>query len=162
MRQSPPPVRKLMSEESFWNEVFERIGEGGSLRGVARDHGIAYATLHDRIHAEDGRKRRYLERLTSRAMHHAARIEELVEMVESGEIDPQPAKVAIDARKWIASRFHPQQFSERLAMEARVEQIDVGRMYLDALREFSRRSREVKPGVADSSLPKVTGDACSS
>ena len=35
MRQSPPPVRKLMNEESFWNEVFERIGEGGSLRGGA-------------------------------------------------------------------------------------------------------------------------------
>ena len=34
MRQSPPPVRKLMNEESFWNEVFERIGEGGSLRGA--------------------------------------------------------------------------------------------------------------------------------
>ena len=83
-------------------------------------------------------------------------------MVESGEIDPQPAKVAIDARKWIASRLHPQQFSERLAMEARVEQVDVGRMHLDALRELSRRPREVKPGVADSSLPKVTGDACSS
>ena len=161
MRRSPPRVRELMNEESFWNEVFERIGRG-SLRGVARDHGIAYATLHDRIHAEDARKRRYLEALTSRAMHHAARIEELVEMVESGEIDPQPAKVAIDARKWIASRFHPQQFSARLAMEARVEQVDVGRMHLDALRELSRKPREVKTGVTESSLPKVTGDACSS
>ena len=50
MRQSPPPVRKLMNEESFWNEVFERIGEGDSLRRVARDHGIAYATLHDRVY----------------------------------------------------------------------------------------------------------------
>ena len=60
MRQSPPPVRKLMNEESFWNEVFERIGEGGSLRGGARDHGIAYATLHDRVYTNKKHKRHNL------------------------------------------------------------------------------------------------------
>ena len=49
-----------MNEESFWNEVFERIGEGGSLRGGARDHGIAYATLHDRVYTNKKHKRHNL------------------------------------------------------------------------------------------------------
>ena len=105
MRQSPSHVRSLMIDEDFWAQVFKRIGEGVSLRSVAEDHGVAYSTLHNRIHADDERKRRYLEALTSRAMHHAARIEELVELVESGKLEPHAAKVAIDARKWVASGF---------------------------------------------------------
>ena len=56
----------------------------------------------------------YLEALTSRAMHHAARIEEIALMLEQGHIEPQAAKVSIEARKWIAVRFHPRQFSEKL------------------------------------------------
>ena len=81
-----------MIDEEFWARVFKRIGEGVSLRSVAEDHGVAYSTLHDRIHADDERKKRYLEALTSRAMHHAARIEELVELVESGTRIQQEAR----------------------------------------------------------------------
>ena len=32
--------------------------------------------------------------------------------------------VAIDARKWIASRFHPRQFSEKLMLDAKIEKGD--------------------------------------
>ncbi len=75
---------------------------------------IHYTTIHDRIQFDEGIKLKYLESLTSMAMHHASRIEEIALMVEQGNIEPQAAKVAIDARKWIASRFHPRQFSEKL------------------------------------------------
>ena len=150
MRQSPSHVRSLMIDEDFWAKVFKRIGEGVSLRSVAEDHGVAYSTLHDRIHADDERKKRYLEALTSRAMHHAARIEELVELVElveSGKLEPHAAKVAIDARKWIASRFHPRQFSERLALDARVEKIDLAQMHLDELKRLMQKKKvkEINP-----------------
>ena len=149
MKKLPEKVKDLVGRQSFWDEVFERIGEGDSLRGVARDFGISYSTLHDRIHEEEGRKRRYLEALTSRAMHHAARIEELVGMVEAGTLDHQSAKVAIDARKWIASRFHPQQFSERLAMEARVQKVDFGALHLQALKEINSCQRSLEPAKSE-------------
>ena len=151
MRQSPSHVRSLMIDEGFWAKVFKRIGEGVSLRSIAEDHGVAYSTLHDRIHADDERKRRYLEALTSRAMHHAARIEELVELVESGKLEPHAAKVAIDARKWIASRFHPRQFSERLALDARVEKIDLAQMHLQELKNLMQKKKvkEINPEKTD-------------
>ena len=34
--------------------------------------------------------------------------------VENGEMPPDVARVAIDGRKWIASRFHPNLLSEKL------------------------------------------------
>ena len=105
---------------------------------------VSYSTLHDRIHTDDQRKQRYLEALTSRAMHHAARIEELAVLVENGAIEPNAAKVAIDARKWIASRFHPRQFSERLALEAKVEKMDVAQMHLKELRSLIKKKYSKK------------------
>ena len=41
-------------------------------------------------------------------------IERLVLKVENGEMRPDVARVAIDGRKWIASRFHPNLLSEKL------------------------------------------------
>ena len=46
-------------------------------------------------------------------MDHAAWIREIAFWVEQGKMEPQVAKIEIDARKWIAPRFHPMQFSEK-------------------------------------------------
>ena len=77
--------------------------------------------------------------------------EELVELVESGKLEPHAAKVAIDARKWIASRFHPRQFSERLALDARVEKIDLAQMHLQELKNLmqKKKAKEINPEKTD-------------
>ena len=80
-------------------------------------------------------KLRYLEALTSRAMYHASH-EEIVELVEEEEDQSSTAKVAIDARKWIASRFHPRQFSERLLRDGNLEEVNVGKLHLAELKRL--------------------------
>ena len=70
----------------------------------------------------------------SMAMHHASRIEEIALMVEQGNIEPQTAKVAIDAKKWIASRFHPRQFSEMLFEIKKTEEKSLSKIHLEELR----------------------------
>ena len=97
MKLLPQRTEELFSEEYFWDQIFFRIGEGESLRSVSNKYGAPYSTLHDRIHRKKKRNW-YLEALTSRAMYHASRIEEIAEMVEDGRISPISAKVAIDAR----------------------------------------------------------------
>ena len=136
MKLLPQRTEKLFSEEYFWDQIFHRIGEGESLRVVSNNYGVPYSTLHDRIHKEESKKLRYLEALTSRAMYHAARIEEIVEMVEEGRISPISAKVVIDARKWIASRFHPRQFSEKLTGEGITKGQDIAKLHLLELRNL--------------------------
>ena len=71
-------------------------------------------------------------------MHHASRIEEIALMVEQGNIEPQAAKVAIDARKWIASRFHPRQFSEKLFEIKKTEEKSLSKMHLEVLRKLMK------------------------
>ena len=135
MKLLPQRTEELFSEEYFWDQIFFRIGEGESLRSVSNKYGVPYSTLHDRIHKEEVKKLRYLEALTSRAMYHASRIEEIAEMVEDGRISPISAKVAIDARKWIASRFHPNQFSEKLMKENNLDKTDIAKLHLQELKK---------------------------
>ena len=135
----------VFSENRFWEELFFRIGEGGSLRELTRHFGVPYSTLHDRIHKDEDKKLKYLEALTSRAMYHASRIEEIAEMVEDGRISPISAKVAIDARKWIASRFHPNQFSEKLMKENNLDKTDIARLHLQELKKMMDKSKELTP-----------------
>ena len=145
MKLLPQRTEELFSEEYFWDQIFFRIGEGESLRSVSNKYGVPYSTLHDRIHKEEEKKLRYLEALTSRAMYHASRIEEIAEMVEDGRISPISAKVAIDARKWIASRFHPNQFSEKLMKENNLDKTDIAKLHLQELKKMMNKSKELTP-----------------
>ena len=143
MKLLPQRTEELFSEEYFWDQIFFRIGEGESLRSVSNKYGVPYSTLHDRIHKEEEKKLRYLEALTSRAMYHASRIEEIAEMVEDGRISPISAKVAIDARKWIASRFHPNQFSEKLMKENNLDKTDIAKLHLQELKKLMDKPKEL-------------------
>ena len=145
MKLLPQRTEELFSEEYFWDQIFFRIGEGESLRSVSNKYGVPYSTLHDRIHKEEEKKLRYLEALTSRAMYHASRIEEIAEMVEDGRISPISAKVAIDARKWIASRFHPNQFSEKLMKENNLDKTDIAKLHLQELKKLMNKPKEFTP-----------------
>ena len=139
VKNLPEKSKKLFSRDDFWDQIFYRIGEGQSLREVSKYYKIPYTTIHDRIHSDEGIKLKYLEALTSRAMHHASRIEEIALMVEQGNIEPQAAKVAIDARKWIASRFHPRQFSEKLFEIKKTEEKSLSKMHLEELRGLMKK-----------------------
>ena len=141
MKLLPQRTKKLFSDEYFWDQIFFKIGEGESLRGVSNKYGVPYSSLHDRIHRDDVKKLRYLEALTSRAMYHAARIEEVALMVEEGRIEPSAAKVSIDARKWVASRFHPRQFSEKLMQRVDNEGLDLAKLHLQELRRLASNNK---------------------
>ena len=39
------PERKVINNNKFWNELFLRIGNGESLRGVSNDTGVHFQTV---------------------------------------------------------------------------------------------------------------------
>ena len=67
-------------------------------------------------------------------MHHAHSVEELIEKFERGEIDPDVARVSIDARKWLAAKFYPKMFSDRYKLD--VETWDLSLEHLNALKSM--------------------------
>ena len=72
-------------------------------------------------------------------------IEGLVLRVEKGEMRPDIARVAIDGRKWIASRFHPNLLSEKLIGNITHHQSSIQDQHLAALKSIvKKRKRQFK------------------
>ena len=86
-------------KKKFWNEFFFKIGNGESLRGASKDLGIPFQTVWSSIMSDEKRRATYKDAKMSRAHYHASKIEEILEDVESGKIEPSAARVSIDARK---------------------------------------------------------------
>ena len=130
-----------MKQNQFWDEFFFRIGNGESLRETAKDLGIPFQTVWSAIMIDEGRRATYEDAKISRAHYHAAKIEEILEDVEAGRIEPQVARVSIDARKWLAAKMYPKFFSDRVQLQHDVS-VDVGKQHVEELRRLAREREE--------------------
>ena len=132
------PKEKIIKQNKFWNEFFFRIGNGESLRGVSNDLGVPFQTVWSAIMSDEKRRATYEDAKMSRAHYHASKIDEILEDVESGKIEPSAAKVSIDARKWLASKIYPKFFSDRVHHQHDMT-VDVRKQNLDELRRLSQK-----------------------
>ena len=96
------------------DEVCEMIADGASLAQIGAKFDRSRNVIWKFLHKNEEHRQAYLAALQERGFHHANMIERLVLKVENGEMPPDVARVAIDGRKWIASRFHPNLLSEKL------------------------------------------------
>ena len=130
-----------LRQDQFWDEFFFRIGNGESLRGAAKDLGVPFQTVWSAIMIDEGRRATYEDAKMSRAHFHAAKIEEILEEVEAGRIEPQVARVSIDARKWLAAKMYPKFFSDKFQLQHDVT-VDVRKQHIEELRRMSRERQE--------------------
>ena len=132
------PEGKLINNNKFWNEFFFRIGNGESLRGVSNDLGVPFQTVWSAIMSDEKRRATYEDAKMSRAHYHASKIEEILEDVESGKIEPSAARVSIDARKWLASKMYPKFFSDKIHLQHDMT-VDVRKQHIEELRKMTKR-----------------------
>ena len=130
-----------MKQNQFWDEFFFRIGNGESLRETAKDLGVPFQTVWSAIMIDERRRATYEDAKMSRAHYHAAKIEEILEEVEAGKMEPQVARVSIDARKWLAAKMYPKFFSDKLQLQHDVT-VDVRKQHIEELRRMSRERQE--------------------
>ena len=74
----------------------------------------------------------------SRSLTNASKIEEILEDVESGKIEPSVARVSIDARKWLASKMYPKFFSDKLHLQHDMT-VDERKQHIEELRKMTKR-----------------------
>ena len=131
----------VLKQNKFWDEFFFRIGNGESLRETAKDLGIPFQTVWSAIMIDEDRRATYEDAKISRAHYHAAKIEEIIEELEAGRIEPQVARVSIDARKWLAAKMYPKFFSDKFQLQHDVT-VDVRKQHIEELRRMSRERQE--------------------
>ena len=86
--------------------------------------------------SDEKRRAAYEDAKMSRAHFHTSKIEEILEDVESGKIEPSAARISIDARKWLAAKMYPKFFSDKVQFQHDVR-VDVRKQYLEELRRMT-------------------------
>lgn len=98
-------------------EICERIADGQSLAEICRSEHMPKKTLvyewlrDDKAFAED-----YARARETQADSDADAINDIADKVLRGEIEPQAARVAIDAKKWAAGVRKPSKYGPKLEL----------------------------------------------
>ena len=127
------------------DEVCEMIADGCSLAQIGAKFERSRNVIWKFLHKNEEHRQAYLAALQERGIHHANMIERLVLKVENGEMRPDVARVAIDGRKWIASRFHPNLLSEKLIGNITHHEANIQDQHLAAFKSIvEKRKRQFK------------------
>lgn len=116
--QDPPGGRKRGRPSLYTPEIGAAICERvliRPLRAVCQDEDMpAEGTVYGWFSAHPEFAEAYARARKLRAFRRVEDIDEIVEQVKSGVIDPAAARVAIDAIKWQASKEEPRVFGEKI------------------------------------------------
>src|SRR4051794_14858657 len=140
------------------DEICCRISSGESLRKVCRSDGmLTEATVRNWVRSNtDGFAARYNE---ARIMCVEAWSEEIIDIAERNDLDPQDKRVRIDTLKWLASKLNPRRFGDRLLIDPESSILHhhtyagvdaaltkLSPAQLDALEQFTRTTLAARSG----------------
>ena len=116
------PERKREAQDA----ICAHVARGGTLaQYCAQDDAPDVTTVYDWRRDDEAFSQMYARAREARADSRADRIDDYRDRVVRGELDPQAARVAIDAEKWQASKENRNLYGDRLDLNAKVEHSDV-------------------------------------
>jgi hypothetical protein len=103
----------------FAEEVCRRMAEGTSLREVCRDNGMAESSVRQWVRDDrDGFAARYQ---AARALQVEAWSDQIIEIGNREDLDPQDKRVRCDNLKWLMSKLIPKRYGDRLLVAGDAE-----------------------------------------
>jgi hypothetical protein len=122
MTEKPPkrkPGRPSTYSPAKAREICAHIAFGElSLTKLCKQPGMPKLdTVMDWLAAHEEFARQMIEARELRADKHRDRIEDLIEQVAAGKIDPQSGRVSIEGLKWLAGIEKPAKYGERIRAE---------------------------------------------
>jgi hypothetical protein len=123
------------------------VAQGRSIKSIGEEEGMPDAkSIWTWLNRDEEFLLIYTRAIQARAIIHAERIDELAEMATRGEIPADVARVAIDAKKWTASRLLPKIYGDRTQVEATVTHTHT--LHLEALKELAGKGSGYIEGQA--------------
>jgi hypothetical protein len=138
-------AEQIMSSQDFWEQLWEHMAEGNTLRSFVGDGsaGITYGGLIRKIQSDPELHEKYEIVRNARALANAERIEQLAQKVEDEQIDPNAAKVSIGARQWLAERMDAKRWGNKIQQDVKIT--DTTQLHLEAVRNLMRTVANVEP-----------------
>lgn len=101
--------------------ICQWIAEGKSLAAYCREKKIDYSTVMDWLNADSAFANNYTRAREESAEADADKVADVANRVVAGEIDPNAARVAIDAYKWAAGKRKPKKYGDKLEIDATIQ-----------------------------------------
>ncbi len=127
LSKAPPKEKPIkMPSDSTREQIIERmlieIASGKSLTTVCETIlPISLWTMYQWIRADVKLAQEYARACEDRADQKNDRVSEIIDKVEQGELDPNAARVMIDAIKWQACHERPKKYGDRIGIEHSVD-----------------------------------------
>lgn len=152
---------QILSKPDFWEQLWEHLAEGNTLRSFISGSDVPYGVLWRKMQSDPALMERYEIVRNARALANAERIEALAEKVETEQIDPNAAKIAMGARQWLAERMDPKRWGNKIQQDVKIT--DTTQLHLEAVRNLMRTVSVVEPDKLTSRAPTQEGpSACDS
>jgi len=108
--------RPIFHTKEIELELLSRLSEMSLIKVCAMDDMPVRSVVYRWMDDIEGFKDKYTRACEERADHRAEMIDEIAQQCLSGEVDPQAARVAIDAYKWTASKLKSKNYGDRVAI----------------------------------------------
>jgi hypothetical protein len=120
------------------DEIIVGVASGMSLANVCRDNPRLpdIATVYRFMQASDDFREAYLRACANRSLVYADTIGDIAKATLGGKVDPNAARVAINAYQWLAMKLVPTVFGERQEV-----QVTHQHLHLHALRQLSEAAK---------------------
>ncbi len=94
--------------------ICSRIMAGESLKSICRADGLPEErTVYNWLNKHESFVQQYVR---AREVQADVMVDEIIPIADE-ELDPQRAKVRIDARKWVAAKVRPKKYGDKLTAE---------------------------------------------
>jgi len=116
-RKAVQRVKRHHEPAKVWPEILLRLSDGESMKTICRDdHMPCTATVYNWLgSADDTLLDKYAHAMSLRGQNFGERVTDLAELLlKSPDLDPNRARVAVDALKWAAGRLAPAKYGDRI------------------------------------------------
>lgn len=113
--EAPKVGRPSTFTQDLANTICAQLAEGRSLRSVLTDEGMpAMSTVFKWLNEDQVFSEQYARAKEESADALADDIADIAEKVLKGVYDPAAARVALDGKKWFASKMKPKKYGDRI------------------------------------------------
>ena len=106
-------LQHMPLSESQYSSIFEKISEGHSLASCLRAIPCSFGMFYDGLEKSNKLNESYVRARRHQSEASQSLILKCVTDVLEGRLDPNAARVAIDALKWNAAKLHPAIYADK-------------------------------------------------
>lgn len=103
--------------QALFDQICERIADGESLRSICASEGMPTKSNVFRWLADPAAADQYAR---AREAQADTLVDDILSIADDARREPNDRRVAVDARKWVASKLRPKAYGDKLDLSGNV------------------------------------------